>query len=157
MDLGLAGRVAIVAAASKGLGRAVAEELAREGAHVAICARTASTLEETAAQIQGATGREVFYRTLDVTDSKAVTHFVGAVETHFGRLDICVTNSGGPPSNLFKNTPQEAWRAALDQLLISTIYFAKQTLPRIPKHNRPRLITITSPPLTNPRASPLFP
>src|SRR5467141_3486810 len=131
MDLGLTGRVAIVAAAGKGLGRAAAEELAREGAYVAICARTASTLEETARQIQKATGREVFCRALDVTDSREVTDFVSAVETRFGRLDICVTNSGGPPSNLFKNTPQEAWRAALDQLLMSTIYFAKETLPRM--------------------------
>ncbi len=144
MDLGLTGRVAVVAAASKGLGRAVAEELAREGAHVAICARMASTLEETAAQIQKATGREVFYRTLDVADSKAVTSFVAAVETSFGRLDICVTNSGGPPSNLFRNTPPEAWRTALDQLLMSTIYFAKETLPRMQKNKWGRLITITS-------------
>src|SRR5258708_6438230 len=144
MDLGLTGRVAIVAAASKGLGRAVAEELAREGAHVAICARTATTLEETAKQVHKATGREVFYRALDITDSREVTDFVSAVETRFGRLDICVTNSGGPPSNLFKNTPQEAWRAALDQLLMSTIYFAKETLPRMQKNKWGRLITITS-------------
>jgi 3-oxoacyl-[acyl-carrier protein] reductase len=108
MDLGLTGRVAIVAAASKGLGRAVAEELARDGAHIGICARTPSTLEGTTAQIQKATGRDVLHRTLDVTDSKAVTDFVAAVETRFGHLDICVTNSGGPPSNLFKNTPPEA-------------------------------------------------
>src|SRR6266852_1831754 len=144
MNLGLTGRVAIVAAASKGLGRAVAEELAREGAHVAICARTVSTLEETAAHIQRANGHEVFHRALDVTDSKAVTDFVAAVETHFGRIDICVTNSGGPPSNLFKNTPPEAWRAALDQLLMSTIYFAKEALPRMQKNKWGRLITITS-------------
>src|SRR5213592_1686822 len=106
MDLGLTGRVAIVAAASKGLGCAVAEELAHEGAHVAICARMATTLAETAAQIQKTTGREVFYKAMNVTDSRAVTDFVAAMETRFGRLDICVTNSGGPPSNLFKNTAQ---------------------------------------------------
>src|SRR5882762_6300037 len=105
MDLGLTGRVAIVAAASKGLGRAVAEELAREGAHVALCARTASTLAETAANIQKTTGREVLHQALDVADSAAVAAFVAAVETRLGRIDICVTNSGGPPSNLFKNTP----------------------------------------------------
>ena len=88
MDLGLTGRVAIVAAASKGLGRAVAEELAREGAQVAICARTPQALEDTAASIEKSTGREVFRRALDVADSKAVTDFVAAVETHFGRIDI---------------------------------------------------------------------
>jgi len=144
MDLGLTGRVAIVAAASKGLGRAVAEELAREGAQVAMCARTAGTLEETAAYIQKTTGREVLHRALDVADSQAVAAFVQAAEARFGRVDICVTNSGGPPSNLFKNTPPEAWRAALDQLLMSTIYFARETLPRMQKNRWGRLITITS-------------
>jgi len=144
MDLGLNGRVAVVAAASKGLGRAVAEELSREGAHVAICARTPGTLAETAAQITKSTGREVFHQALDVTDSTAVAAFVAVVEARFGRTDICVTNSGGPPSNLFKNTPPEAWRAALDQLLMSTIYFARETLPRMQKNKWGRLITITS-------------
>ncbi len=121
MDLGLKGRVAIVAAASKGLGRAVAEELAREGAHVAICARTASTLEETAAQIQKATGREVFHRALDVTNSTAVTDFVAAVETRFGRVDICVTNSSGPPSNLLVSTQSGVWRAAANGGLLRSL------------------------------------
>jgi len=142
MDPELTGRVAIVAAASKGLGRE--GRTCPEGANIAICVRTASTLAETASQIQKATGREAFYKALNVTDSKAVTDFAAAVETHFGRLDICVTNSGGPPSNLFKNTPPEVWRAALDQLLMSTIYFAKETLPRMQKNKWGRLITITS-------------
>lgn len=144
MDLGLSGRVAIVAAASKGLGRAVAEELAREGAQVAICARTAGTLEETARGIEKSTGSAVFHQALDVADSAAVAAFVAAVEARFGRVDICVTNSGGPPSNQFKNTPPEAWRAALDQLLMSTISFARETLPRMQKNKWGRLITITS-------------
>src|SRR6266404_5179424 len=102
MDLGLSGRVAIVAAASKGLGRAVAEELAREGAHVAICARTATTLAETAAHIQKTTGREVLHQALDVTDFIAVAAFVAAVEARFGRIDICFFIIGRPPSNSFK-------------------------------------------------------
>ena len=158
MDLGLTGRVAIVAAASKGLGRAVAEELAREGAQVAICARTAATLKEAARDIERITGgktagkkirgREafhpVFYQALDVTDSEAVAAFVAEVEKHFGRIDICVTNSGGPPSNSFKSTKPEDWRAALDQLLMSTIFFAKETLPLMQKNKWGRLITITS-------------
>jgi 3-oxoacyl-[acyl-carrier protein] reductase len=144
MDLGLKGRVAIVAAASKGLGRAVAEEFAREGARVAICARTASTLGETAAQIEKATGCEVFQQTLDVTDSVAVGGFVAAVEARFGAIDICVTNSGGPPSKSFSDTKPEEWRAAIDQLLMSTVFFARETLPRMQKKKWGRLITITS-------------
>jgi len=144
MDLGLTGRVAIVAAASKGLGRAVAVELAREGAQVAICARTEATLAEAAAHIQQSAGREVLYRALDVTDSTAVADFVGAVEARFGRIDICVTNSGGPPSKSFRDTHPDEWRAAVDQLLMSTIFFAKETLPRMQKNKWGRLITITS-------------
>ena len=73
MDLGLKGRVAIVAAASKGLGRAVATELAREGAEVAICSRSEKNLADGAARIRSETGREVFSRALDVSDTAAVT------------------------------------------------------------------------------------
>jgi 3-oxoacyl-[acyl-carrier protein] reductase len=144
MDLGLLGRVAIVAAASKGLGRAVAEELAREGASIAICARTASDLENAASSIQEATGRQVFYQALDVTDPAAITRFVAAVENRFGRVDICITNSGGPPSKLFKDTNPEDWRAATDLLLMSTVSFAREVLPRMQKNKWGRLITITS-------------
>src|SRR6266852_4861352 len=121
MDLGLTGRVAIVAAAS-----------------------TASSLEETATHIQKATGREVFPQALNVADSTAVAAFVVAVEARFGRIDICVTNSGGPPSNSFKSTKLEDWRSAVDQLLMSTVFFAKETLPRMQKNKWGRLITITS-------------
>ena len=144
MDLGLTGRVAIVAAASKGLGRSVAEELAREGASVAICARTPATLLETAAHIHNSTGRDVFHQAFDVADSATVAAFVAAVEARFGRIDICVTNSGGPPSNLFKNTQPEDWRAAVDQLLMSTVNFAREVLPRMQENKWGRLITITS-------------
>ncbi len=144
MDLGLQGRVAIVAAASKGLGRAVAEELAREGASVAICSRTSSELELAASQIQKSTGREVFHQAVDVTDPDAVSHFVAAVEGRFGRIDICVTNSGGPPSKLFVDTKPEDWRAAVDLLLMSTVFFAKATLPPMQKNKWGRFITITS-------------
>src|SRR5437588_6234031 len=111
---------------------------------VAICARTATTLAETGAHIRKAIGREVFHQALDVTDSPAVASLVGAVETHFGRLDICVTNSGGPPSNSFRNTKPEDWRSTVDQLLMSTIFFAREGLPRMQKNKWGRLITITS-------------
>jgi 3-oxoacyl-[acyl-carrier protein] reductase len=144
VELGLRGRVAIVAAASKGLGRAVAEELAREGAGIAICARTAGDLEKAAVRIQAAGGREVFHRAIDVGDSKAVTEFVDAVEQRFGRIDICITNTGGPPSKLFEATTNEDWRTWTDQLLMSTVYFAQAVLPRMKKNNWGRFLTVTS-------------
>jgi 3-oxoacyl-[acyl-carrier protein] reductase len=144
MDLGLNGRVAIVAAASTGLGFAVAKELSLEGADVAICARNPGNLQTAAATIQRASGREVFHQALDVTDAKAVAAFVSAVETRFGRIDICVTNSGGPPSKLFEDTRNEEWQAAIEQLLMSCVAFARETLPRMKKNKWGRLITITS-------------
>jgi 3-oxoacyl-[acyl-carrier protein] reductase len=144
MDLGLRGRVAIVAAASKGLGRAVAEELAREGARVAICSREAKNIEQTAKEIQASTGQRVLWRAVDVKQEQPVAGFVADVEKELGRLDICVTNSGGPPSNSFADTKPEEWRTAVDQLLMSTVFFARETLPRMKKSNWGRFITITS-------------
>lgn len=144
MDLGLKGRVAIVAAASRGLGRAVAEEFAHEGASVGICSRTSRDLERVAAHIHKATGRDIFFQAVDVTDPSAISRFVAAVADRFGRVDICVTNSGGPPSKLFVDTKPEDWRAAVDLLLMSTVFFAKEALPRMQKNKWGRFITITS-------------
>jgi 3-oxoacyl-[acyl-carrier protein] reductase len=144
MDLGLKGRAAIVAAASSGLGRAVARELAREGARVAICARTAADVERTGAEIRAETGAEVYAQAVDVRDAGAVSRFVTAVEERFGRVDICVTNSGGPPSKPFAETKLEDWRAAVELLLMSAVCFARETLPRMQKNKWGRFITITS-------------
>lgn len=144
MDFGLKGRVAIVAAASKGLGRAVAEEMAREGAEVAICARSEANLEQAAQTIRRATGREVMRQALDVTRQDAVRDFVAAVENRFGRIDICVTNAGGPPSKKFLDISIEEWRAAVDLTLMSAVYFAREVLPRMQKRRWGRFLTITS-------------
>src|SRR5215467_7046062 len=144
MDLGLKGRVAIVGAASKGLGKAVALELAKEGAEVAICARGAEELERTACEIEKAGGRKVLAHVVDVRGGGAIGGFVESVERRFGRVDICVTNSGGPPSKVFRDTTVEDWKSATDQLLMSTVAFARETLPRMQKSGWGRLITITS-------------
>jgi 3-oxoacyl-[acyl-carrier protein] reductase len=144
MDLGLRGRVAIVAAASKGLGRAAAEELAKEGCHVAISARTAADLERAASDIAKSTGQEVFSQAFDVKDEQAVRDFVAAVEKRFGRVDICVTNSGGPPSKKFADTTGAEWQAAVDDMLFSAVRFAREVLPRMRRNRWGRFITITS-------------
>jgi 3-oxoacyl-[acyl-carrier protein] reductase len=144
MDLGLKGRVAIVAAASKGLGRAVAEELAREGAEIAICARTAADTERTAQAIEAMTGRTVLWRAVDVTRAEDVREFVADTEKKFGRVDICVTNAGGPPSKKFLETSNEEWRTAVDMNLMSAVFFAREVLPGMQRRKWGRFITITS-------------
>jgi len=144
MDLGLRGRVAVVAAASKGLGRAAAQELVREGANVAICARTAKDLEQTASELRSPGGGEVFWQAVDVSDATSVSSFVAATQARFGRVDICITNTGGPPSKLFESTTEQDWRTWIDQLLMSTVYFAKEVLPIMKNNAWGRFITITS-------------
>jgi 3-oxoacyl-[acyl-carrier protein] reductase len=144
MDLGLEGRVAIVAAASRGLGRAVAERLAREGAQVSICARRADELERAVRTIREATGRDVCARVTDITDPGAVEAFVRETADRFGRLDVCVTNCGGPPSKSFLDIGIDEWRSAVDSILMSAVYFAREALPRMKAMRWGRLLMITS-------------
>ena len=144
MDLGLKGRTAIVAAASKGLGRAAAEELARAGAEVAICARSAANLKQAVEAIRKSTGREVFSEELDVSDADAVRDFVAAVEKRYGHVDICVTNAGGPPAKKFLDISLEDWRNAVDLTLMSAVYFAREVLPLMRQRRWGRLIAVTS-------------
>jgi 3-oxoacyl-[acyl-carrier protein] reductase len=144
MDLGLKDRVAIVAASSQGLGKAVALGLAREGAKLALCARTEAALEQTAEEIRRETGAEILTRAFDVTVHEDVRHFVADTAAHFGRLDICVANAGGPPSKPFAETTLEEWLAASDLNLMSTVCFAKAALPIMQERRWGRFITITS-------------
>jgi 3-oxoacyl-[acyl-carrier protein] reductase len=144
MDLGLKGRVAIVAAASKGLGRAIAEEFAKEGCEVAICARGAADLELAAQAIEKAYGRSVFRRAMDVTNADAVRGFVEDIDKKFGRVDICVTNAGGPPAKKFLEISLDDWNAAVQLTLLSNVYFAREVLPRMQRNHWGRLLTLTS-------------
>lgn len=144
MDLGLKNRVAIVAASSQGLGKAVAEGLAKEGSKLALCARSEGALNHTAEEIRRKTGVQVLARSVDVTRYDQVQRFVAEAVEHFGRVDICVTNAGGPPAKLFRDTSVRDWQAAVNLNLLSTMYFAREVLPRMEKQKWGRLITITS-------------
>jgi 3-oxoacyl-[acyl-carrier protein] reductase len=144
MDLGLKGRVALVAASSQGLGKAVALGLAREGAILAMCARNGKTLNGAADEIRAETGTGVLTRALDVTNAQQVREFVADTVTEYGRLDICVANSGGPPSKTFRETTIEDWQHAANLNLMSTIYLAKETLPLMQERRWGRFIAITS-------------
>ena len=101
MDMGLKGTVAIITAASKGLGKATALELAREGASVAICARNAEELDAAREEIEQQTGAQVLALPADVTDPQDITRLVHETQQRFGRIDILVTNAGGPPPGEF--------------------------------------------------------
>ncbi len=144
MDLGLKDRVAIVAASSQGLGKGVALALAREGAKLAICARTPGAIQAAAEEIRNVTGVEVLARAMDVTAQDQVGELVEETQRRFGRIDICVTNAGGPPSKTFAETSTDDWISAVNLNLMSTVYLAREVLPLMQKQQWGRFITITS-------------
>lgn len=144
MDLGLKNRVALVAAASQGLGRAVAEELAAEGASLVLCARNTSTLAETAAAIADSTGAHVLAVPADVTDVEQITRVVESGNERFGRIDILVTNAGGPPAGRFDQITREQWEQASRLTLFSAIELARQVLPGMKDRRWGRILNITS-------------
>jgi 3-oxoacyl-[acyl-carrier protein] reductase len=144
MDLGLKGRGVIVAASSQGIGRATAQAFAREGAQVAMCARTEATLLEAAEKIRANTRAEIYAQKVDVTDNAAVGLFVEQVAKHFGRIDVCVTNAGGPPAKNFLAISTDEWRKAIDTNFLSVVHLAKAVLPHMQRHRWGRIITITS-------------
>jgi len=144
MDLGLRGKVALVAAASKGLGRAIAEELAREGASVVMCARGEDALLAARDQIAKETGAEVIAIAGDVSRSEDVENIVSHALERFGRVDILVTNAGGPPSGKFESLSAEMWRSAVDLTLMSAVNLTARVLPGMKERKWGRIINVTS-------------
>ncbi len=144
MDLGLKEKVAVVAAASRGLGRAVAEALAAEGARVALCSRNAQRVEEAAAAIRQRTDAEVLAQVADVTRAEDVRRFVEAARARWGRIHIGVVNAGGPPAKEFTALAQEDWERAIDLTLMSAVHFARELLPGMREQKWGRLIFMTS-------------
>ena len=127
METGLKGKVALVCAASRGLGRAAAMALAAEGARISICARHMPTLETTAADIQAATGAEVLAVAADLTRRSDVVRLVDQTARHFGGLDILVTNAGGPKAGSSARSRNRIGEA-IDLLLMSTILLCQEAV-----------------------------
>ena len=144
MDLGLAGRVALVLAASKGLGRATAAALAAECADLAIGARDAGTLETTAAAIRAESGRRVLAVPVDVSDAAASAAFVAAAVREYGRIDVLVNNAGGPPFGSFDDFDDAAWQRAFELNLLSTVRMTRLALPHMPHDGGGRVINVIS-------------
>ena len=145
MELGLAHKVALVAGGSSGLGLAVAEELAKEGAHVAIGARDADRLAQAEARLKAvARGGRVLATCVDVKDDVSVRRWVDDVAAKLGALHIVVTNSGGPPPGPASSFGVDAYRSAADAVLLPPISLALAALPHLKKAGWGRLLFITS-------------
>jgi 3-oxoacyl-[acyl-carrier protein] reductase len=144
MDLGLAGKVALVAAASKGLGRAVAEELAAEGAKLAICSRDAGAIERVGHEIARASGVEVLAKACDLSRPAEIAAFADATLARFGRVDILLTNGGGPPGGRFESMDAGEWRSATELVLYGPIELTRRVLPGMKERRWGRILNVTS-------------
>jgi 3-oxoacyl-[acyl-carrier protein] reductase len=144
MDLGLKNRVAIVAAASRGIGFACARELAREGARVFLCSRDAQHASNAAQNIHQETGADVAGIACDVTDDAEAQAFINLANERGGQIDICVTNAGGPPAMTFAEANLDVFRRAFELNALSAIRFAKLVLPGMLERKWGRIINITS-------------
>jgi 3-oxoacyl-[acyl-carrier protein] reductase len=144
MDLGIKNKVALVTAASRGLGRAVAEELAAEGAALVICSRRPETIARVAHEIEAATGATVLGLAADVSKADDVARLVKATIQRFGRIDILVTNAGGPPAGPFESFTLDQWEAATQLLLHSAVELARHVLPGMKEQRWGRILNITS-------------
>ena len=144
MDLGLKGRVAIITAASSGLGKATAMELAAEGASVVINARREDELGKAADEIRSATGSEVLAIPGDVTNEDHIHNLVAETVNQLGGVDILVANAGGPPAGFFDDFTAQDYREAVELNLISTINLCREAVPQMRKTGWGRIVAITS-------------
>jgi 3-oxoacyl-[acyl-carrier protein] reductase len=144
MDLGLNGRVAIVAGASSGLGLAVARELAAEGAHVSLGARNPERLETAQAEVDGAGPGRVMAIPLDVRDTEAVRDWVACTVEQLGGLEIVVANAGGPPGGTATAFTMAEYRDALELNLLSSICLVQAALPYLLDAGWGRILFVTS-------------
>ena len=142
MDLMLKGKVAIVGGASKGLGRACAQALAEEGANLAICSRSQADLEKAAQEIRSATGVEVLALAGDLEQHDVIRRLVASAAERFGRLDVLVSNSGGPPLADARDATEEQWATAVQRSLVFFARMAREAIPHFKKAGGGRIINI---------------
>jgi 3-oxoacyl-[acyl-carrier protein] reductase len=139
MNLGIEGRVAMVAAASKGIGKAIARSLAAEGAKVSISARGKDDLEAARAEIAAA-----FAETCDIADAASIARWHARTVEELGPVDILVTNTGGPPAAPFEKLTKEQWRAGIDGTLMNVVRLVALTAPSMKARRWGRIVHLTS-------------
>jgi 3-oxoacyl-[acyl-carrier protein] reductase len=143
MDLGIKGKTALVVAASKGMGKASALGLAAEGARVVMCARGEAALKDAAAEVKQ-TGAEVLALSADASRAADISKVVAEANRAFGGIDILVANVGGPPPGPFEAMSDEQWKAAFEQVHLSTVRFIREVLPHMKQAKWGRILAIQS-------------
>jgi 3-oxoacyl-[acyl-carrier protein] reductase len=144
METGLKNKVALLVASSEGIARAAAEKFAAEGARLAICARNETKLIKASEELRMRYGVDVLAERVDVSDFSAVQAFVRRVVERFGRIDVCLANSGGPPAKNFLSIELDEWRKNVDLIFLSVVNLAKSVIPHMQKNGGGRFIAITS-------------
>ncbi len=144
MDLGLKGKVAVVAGSSQGLGRAIADAIAAEGTDLVINSRSPDKLEAARAEIVEATGATVEVVASDLTDPAGAEALISAAVEAFGRVDILVTNTGGPPAGMFEDHSADVWREAIAQNFESVVNLVRAVLPGMKERRWGRILNVTS-------------
>ncbi len=144
MEFGIKGKVVLVTASSKGIGRAVAESFAAEGCSVAVCARNKEELINTASEIKKKYGAEPVWCVCDLNQLKDIETTVESVNKNFGRIDILVNNCGGPEPGYFQQLGDKSWQSAFEQVLLSAVRFCNLTVPDMILREWGRIINITS-------------
>ncbi|HXG41995.1 MAG TPA: SDR family oxidoreductase [Dehalococcoidia bacterium] len=144
MDTGLHGRAAIVGGASRGIGRAIALALAREGCRVAMVARGREALAEAANAVSRETGSQALPVPCDLSRAEDIRRLVTEAVFAFGRLDIVVANSGGPPAGLFEELGEDAWQRAVEGTLLSVVRLVREALPHLKLSGSGRVVAIAS-------------
>ena len=140
MDLGPQDQTALVTAASRGLGKAIARQFLAEGAHVAICGRDAHALEAAARELGG----DVLAVAADLRRAEDIERLVDATVRRFGRIDALITNGGGPPSGPFLDTPEAEWSAAVTATLLSVVRLCRAVVPHMRRAGGGRIVNVAS-------------
>ncbi|HKM99550.1 MAG TPA: SDR family NAD(P)-dependent oxidoreductase [Candidatus Binataceae bacterium] len=143
MDLGLNGKVVMITGASKGLGRAMVQAFAAEGARISMCARGAEALAEAEKGLRAA-GVEVFAQAVDVTDTSATSRWVAATVERFGAVDVLVNNAGGADPRPAADLDDQAWQAAFDQNFFSAVALARFCAAEMRKRGAGSIVNISS-------------
>lgn len=144
MNLGLEGKVAIVVAASKGIGRATAEAFAAERARIAMCARTGADVTKAADEIRSRTGADILPIQADVTKAEDIQRLVARTVGTYGTVNILATNAGGPPAGIFDEMNDAKWQAAFELTLLSTVRLIRAVLPHMRKAGGGAIINLQS-------------